>query len=141
MSAAGASNKKCEGCEKKDPPVTRTATFGLSKDRVRRWCGGCAGDHEGAIDIVSKKCEDCKEKLPTFGRVEDGKRRWCGKCAKNYVGAVDVAHKKCETCKGKVRGRRPARPAQHAPHTHAPYTPTHCQTHGRHWGPAQPSLG
>jgi hypothetical protein len=33
--------------------------------RKKRWCGICARAHPGAVDIHSKKCEDCKQKGAT----------------------------------------------------------------------------
>jgi hypothetical protein len=69
-------------------------------ERKRRWCGSCAKDHAGAVDIIAKMCEGCKTKHPSYGLPSDGKRgRWCLKCSKAHPGAVDVVNAKCEVCK------------------------------------------
>jgi hypothetical protein len=73
-------NKKCEGCGLKRP------NFGLPLDGKRRWCGGCAKGHAGAVVVGNKKCEDCELKKSSFGLPSDRKRRWCGGCAKGHVG-------------------------------------------------------
>ena len=67
------SNQKCEDCIKGigegDPTNPKAATHGMpSTDRnqkKKRWCGICARAHPGAVDIHSKKCEDCKQKGAT----------------------------------------------------------------------------
>eukprot|EP01045_Picozoa_sp_COSAG04_P020329 COSAG04_NODE_2070_length_4866_cov_72.921334_5_plen_356_part_00 len=55
----------------------KRANFGLPSDRLRRWCGTCARQHEGAIDVVNKRCEDCQKKRPNFGMPDERKARWC----------------------------------------------------------------
>jgi hypothetical protein len=52
---------------------------------------------EGAVNVVSKNCEDCQLKRKTFGLPGERRRRWCSVCAKLHAGAVS-AHKKCEGC-------------------------------------------
>jgi hypothetical protein len=52
----------------------------------------------GAVNVVTKKCEECQLKQPSFGLLAEGKTRWCSGCAKGHVGAVDVVTKKCEEC-------------------------------------------
>ena len=46
----------CETCKLK------RRTFGLPSGRKPRWCSGCAKGHAGAVEVVDKKCEDCKIK-------------------------------------------------------------------------------
>ena len=85
------SKRKCEGCQLKQ------ANFGLPAEGKRRWCGGCAKGHAGAVSISGKKCEDCELNQSTFGLPSDGKKRWCSGCAKAHAGAVDSSHK-CGGC-------------------------------------------
>ena len=64
--AAGAQNiatKCCEDC------ALKVAKFGLPAEGRRRWCGGCATGHAGALDSYGhgprKRCEDClKDEVP-----------------------------------------------------------------------------
>ena len=42
--------------------------------------------HPGAVDVVNKKCEDCRLKHPGFGLVGENKRRWCKGCAEPHGG-------------------------------------------------------
>ena len=45
-------SKKCEDCGLRQP------SFGLaSEGKKKRWCGSCAGQHEGSISVIGKKCE------------------------------------------------------------------------------------
>ena len=83
-------NKRCEDCEVKEP------RFGLpAEGKARRWCGGCAKGHAGAVDFKNKECEGCLVKQARFGLPAEGKKRWCAGCAKGHVGAVDFKNKKC----------------------------------------------
>jgi hypothetical protein len=89
--------KKCESC------LAKRANFGLPDEGTRRWCGGCAKEWPGAIDVVHKKCDDCKSKLPSFGLINTTEPkcrqpRWCSGCARRHPGAVDLGNKKCEDC-------------------------------------------
>ena len=69
---------------------SRRANYGMvGEDRRRRWCAGCAKAH-GAVDLVSKKCETCKTKVPKFGIPPDNKRRWCSNCAKEQPGSASL---------------------------------------------------
>jgi hypothetical protein len=83
--------KKCEGCQLKE------TTFGLLAEGKRRWCGGCAKAHAGAVSLC-KRCEGCGENRARFGLPVEGKRRWCSGCAKAHVGTEDVSRNKCEGC-------------------------------------------
>ena len=75
----------CETCKLK------RWTFGLPPGRKPQWCSGCAKGHAGAVEVVDKKCADCKRcKLmaPTFGLMSEigklggfGRRRWSTACA------------------------------------------------------------
>jgi hypothetical protein len=59
---------------------------GLPTKAAKLWAAGggeeavvlwlCEGAH-GAVDVTSKKCEDCQIKQPTFGLPAEGKSRWC----------------------------------------------------------------
>jgi hypothetical protein len=82
-------------------PQVKRANFGLPSDRLRRWCGTCARQHEGAIDVVNKRCEDCQKKRPNFGMPEERKARWCHGCSQKHEGAENVVSKRCEECKNK----------------------------------------
>jgi hypothetical protein len=78
-------NKKCEGCQLKQ------AHFGLLSDGKKRWCGGCAKGHMGAVNVDSNKCEGCRAKQPLYGLPSEGKKpRWCGGCAKGHTGVADL---------------------------------------------------
>eukprot|EP01044_Picomonas_judraskeda_P010663 COSAG03_NODE_1390_length_4180_cov_3.362411_3_plen_256_part_00 len=79
----------------------KRANFGLPNDRLRRWCGTCARQHEGAIDVVNKRCEDCQKKRPNFGMPDERKARWCHGCSQKHEGAENVVSKRCEECKNK----------------------------------------
>ena len=85
--------------------------FGLLAGGKARWCSGCGKGHDGAVDLVGKKCEDCGLKKAGFGLPADGKKRWCGGCAKVHAGAADLAKKKCEGCGLKVSAANPCRPS------------------------------
>jgi hypothetical protein len=111
-----ASKRMCERCGVKAP------RFGLPKadgaagaaeplkhgDRTKlaRWCTGCAKEQPGAVNVIAKKCEDCKLKLPSFGLPSDkakGKARtsgarWCSACAKGHAGAENLVARRCEDC-------------------------------------------
>jgi hypothetical protein len=50
------------------------------------------------VNVVNKKCEDCRLTIPNFGVPAEGKARWCSGCAKAHTGAVDIRHPKCESC-------------------------------------------
>jgi hypothetical protein len=89
-------SKKCEGCGLKQP------SFGLPAEGKKRWCGGCAKGHKGAVNVGSKKCEGCGLKQPSFGLPSEGKMRWCGGCAKGHKGAVR-AGRRCEQAGGSPR--------------------------------------
>jgi hypothetical protein len=52
------------------------------------------GTHVGAVNVKSKKCEDCGPKQPNFGLPAEGKKQWCAGCAKGHVGAVDLRDKR-----------------------------------------------
>jgi hypothetical protein len=82
----------CEGCHDKQP------SFGLEADGVNRWCSGCAKQHPGARDVVSKMCEDCHDKQPRYGLEANGVKHRCFGCAKQHPGAKNVATKMCEGC-------------------------------------------
>jgi hypothetical protein len=66
----------------------------------------------GAVNVGSKKCEDCGVKQPTYGFKEvtsnsgitlEGKKRWCTGCAKEHAGTEDLTRKKnCEGCQQKM---------------------------------------
>jgi hypothetical protein len=73
----------------------------MPDDRLRRWCGTCARAHEGAIDVVNKRCEDCQKKRPNFGMPGERKARWCHGCSQKHPGAENVVSKRCEDCKNK----------------------------------------
>lgn len=76
---------KCEGCQLK------RASFGLpSENGKKRWCGSCARDQMGAVNVEKKGCEDCGLTRPSFGLPSEGKMRWCSGCAKKHVGAVNI---------------------------------------------------
>ena len=47
------------------------------------------------VDVVSKKCEKCKEKRPLFNKEGEKKGRFCFDCKE--PGMVDVKNKKCKT--------------------------------------------
>jgi hypothetical protein len=72
----------------------------LPAERKKRWCGGCAKAHAGAVDVNNKKCEGCQLKGANFGLPAEGKARWCSGCAKRHAGAVVVNNKKCVKCEG-----------------------------------------
>ena len=76
----------------------QASNFGLLAEGKRRWCGGCAKAHAGAVDVSSKKCEDCELSQPNFGLPAEGTTRWCGGCAAGHDGAVRRGAKKCENC-------------------------------------------
>jgi hypothetical protein len=78
-------------------------TFGLPAEGKKRWCGGCAKAHAGAVDVHSKKCEGCGLKKPIFGLPAEEKKRWCSGCAQGHAGAEDLVNKKCEGCGLKQR--------------------------------------
>ena len=75
--------------------------FGLLAGGKARWCSGCGKGHDGAVDLVGKKCEDCGLKQPRLGLPSEGKLRWCVGCGKLHLGAVNLADMKCEDCQGK----------------------------------------
>ena len=52
----------------------------------------------GARDLMSKRCEDGKLKVPSFGLPAEGKVRWCAGCARGHGGAQDLKSKRCEDC-------------------------------------------
>jgi hypothetical protein len=56
----------------------------------KRWCGGCAKGHVGAVNVAAKMCEGCGLKQPNFGLPVEGKKRWCAGCAKGHTGAEDL---------------------------------------------------
>eukprot|EP01052_Picozoa_sp_SAG31_P036581 SAG31_NODE_4591_length_3107_cov_18.766955_1_plen_191_part_00 len=64
----------------------------------RRWCGACAKNHVGSVNIAAAKCEGCHLKHPSFALGVRGRRRWCSACAKDHPGAVNTAAAKCEGC-------------------------------------------
>ena len=43
------------------------ASFGYQQDGKRQWCAACSRDHEGAINIGQKLCEDCRRSGASFG--------------------------------------------------------------------------
>ena len=70
-----------------------------ARSRRIRWCGRCAKDHAGAMDVSGRqKCESCRLATPSFGLPAEGTRRWCGRCAAAQEGAINVAIVKCEGC-------------------------------------------
>jgi len=52
----GRKRKHCEDCGLKQP------CFGLPTDRKSRWCGGCAKEHAGAVNVVTKHCGSPQKK-------------------------------------------------------------------------------
>ena len=64
---------KCEDCRDK------LASFWLPDERKKRWCAGCAKEHNGSESVANsgKKCEGCHLKQPTFGMPSERERRWC----------------------------------------------------------------
>ena len=40
-------------------------------------CAACSKAHVGAVNVNSKRCEDCKLTQPSFGLLAEGKKRWC----------------------------------------------------------------
>lgn len=86
-------------CRYPRPTQVKRANFGLPSDRARRWCGTCASAHEGAIDVVNKRCEDCQKKRPNFGMPSEKKARWCHGCSQKHEGSTNVVSKRCEDCK------------------------------------------
>ena len=83
---------KCEDC------LQQKAQFGLPPRRKKRWCGGCAKVHAGAVDCRTKMCEDCHAKPAGLVLPSDEKktRRWCGACAVAHPGAVRASHGRVE---------------------------------------------
>lgn len=89
--------KKCEGQGAGANPCTKFASFGLSDQRVKRWCGVCGKAH-GAIALQAQKsCEDCDQTKAHYGMPGEGKRKWCGKCGKTR-GAVLIGANMCGEC-------------------------------------------
>eukprot|EP01050_Picozoa_sp_SAG11_P027361 SAG11_NODE_6898_length_1229_cov_1.825664_1_plen_154_part_00 len=83
---------QCEDCKLKH------AHFGNPTNGRRRWCGGCAKQHRGAIDISFKKCEGCGVKAACFGELHNRRRQWCSSCAKHHPSATDLNKRRCESC-------------------------------------------
>ena len=82
---------KCEDCRIIEP------YFGFVGEKAR-WCGKCAKDHRGAIDMKHKQCQDCQGKRPHFGLPGAKVGLWCGSCAKSHEGAVPVGRALCGDC-------------------------------------------
>lgn len=72
------------------------AQFNVTGERVGVRCR--AHKEVEMVDVIRKKCEVCKTKIPAFA-MEGEKPRRCGDCKE--VGMVDVVNKKCEVCKTK----------------------------------------
>jgi hypothetical protein len=84
----------CRGCQ------VVAASFAVPPETKPVWCMGCAKTHApGAVNVQSKKCEDCLVRqasfaIPTAVRTEENKyqdigikKRWCGSCARAHPGA------------------------------------------------------
>ena len=74
----------CEDCATKDP----APSFGLERDKKRRWCHSCAKGHAGAVLLKAEPCEDCQLTDPSFGLPDEKERRWCHGCAMKRPGSV-----------------------------------------------------
>jgi hypothetical protein len=83
--------RKCEDCMMIEP------YFGFVGEKAR-WCGKCAKDHRGAIDVKHKQCQDCQGKRPHFGLAGAKVGLWCGRCAKSHEGSVPVGRVLCGDC-------------------------------------------
>ena len=70
-------------------------------------CHGCSQKHPGAENVVSKRCEECKNKQPSYGMPSDNKQRWCQPCSTKHPGAINLVGKK----KGGQRGTTPPSPS------------------------------
>ena len=53
------------------------------------------------MDLGTRKCEDCQQKVATFGEPHESKRRWCGGCAKlgHPVAVNKTQVRMCKECK------------------------------------------
>ncbi len=73
------SNRQCDKCKQ-----TRAC---FSIDGVNtKYCKKCAAEESNkVVNMVSKKCEICNEKLANYGLLEERVRRWCVDC-KDKVG-------------------------------------------------------
>ena len=77
---ANAQRKKCEDCRQKVP------CFGRHDENLARWCSGCAKQHDGAVDVVHKKCNGCAKQRATHEGL-------CSGCAKARKRAnLETAH-------------------------------------------------
>ena len=72
--------------------------FGLPAKGNKRWCGGCAKWHKGAVNVDGKMCEGCQLMQPAVRLPAKGRARWCGGCAKGREGTANIKNKKCEGC-------------------------------------------
>jgi hypothetical protein len=71
------------------------------------WCKACSMSHPGAVDVQTKKCEDCGVKRRTYGvpgETSDlgNKPRWCAGCALHHEGAVDIANRNSSRNRARV---------------------------------------
>jgi hypothetical protein len=97
-SAVTADKKKlCEDCDEKSPSYGMPGEKGPKGGKVLRWCVRCAQQHEGSLQLVSRRCEGCNKRQCRFG-MPGGKAVWCSFCAKDHPGSADVYNKKCEDC-------------------------------------------